>query len=201
MSDNKIRISADEVSRVADASPPLPSAPFDRTINSTSPLSKGFSPLFLGVVLTIGIFIMILISTVVFSSHRESLEAWIQHERNAIDANLSMSSQAKEMIESIHPLVTFTSANVKSIRATTVDGTDNPGRDGSNVSELEFIVTYHWEGPVEKNGFTEVLYLLDVQANKLKGTRYLASNAVVNLNNVDWVTLGFELAPLLFGGN
>jgi hypothetical protein len=54
---------------------------------------------------------------------------------------------------------------------------------------------------VQKNGYTEVLYVWDMQANRLKTSRYLDTTALVNLDNIDWFKVGLEIAPFLFGGN
>ena len=95
-------------------------------------------------------------------------------------------------------MVTFTGAALESIAETTVDGSQPPEKGGSNIADVEFVVTYHWEGPVQKNGYTEVLSVMDKQANRLKTSRYVATSALINLDNIDWFQLGVELAPLFF---
>ena len=130
-----------------------------------------------------------------------SLEEWKDAELRQLNAELVTSKKLKPYIERIHPLVTFTGAGVKAITVSTVDGSKRVGKNGSNIAEVEFIVTYHWEGPVQKNGYTEVLYVWDMQANRLKTSRYLATSAVMNLDDIDWFTIGAEIARVLIEEN
>ena len=130
--------------------------------------------------------------------HEPTLDQWKDAERQHLNAELAKSPKLKPSIEDIHPLVTFTGAALKSIAETTVDGSQPPENGGSNIAEVEFVVTYHWEGPVQKNGYTEVLSVMDKQANRLKTSRCVATSALINLDNIDWFQLGLELAPLFF---
>jgi hypothetical protein len=206
MSDDRIRITVDDVARISDVPPPGHASagvntPFTGAPNVISSGSKFFSPMLVLACIVVGIVLVTLMAALAFSDHGETMESWIQNQRKVYDAELLTSSEPKKMIENIHPFVTFSSANVKFIRATTVDGTQKSGKDGANISELEVVVTYQWEGLVEKNGFTYVQYVFNMQNRKLKSTKYLATNAPVNLDNIDWFKLGYMLAPILFGGN
>jgi hypothetical protein len=197
----KIRINADDIART-DASalipPPPASTPF--LVNPASATLRRHLPWLIAG----GAAVIVLAFVLVFlvSKRRElTLDEWKDAERQHLNIELATSAKLKPYIERIHPLVSFTGAAIKSIAVTTVDGSERTGKGGSNVAELEFIVTYHWEGPVQKNGYTEVLYVWDMQANRMKTSRYLDSTAVMNLDNIDWFKLGLEIAPLLFGGN
>lgn len=140
----------------------------------------------------------ILVVALLFTQTREySLSEWKEMQRKKINAELKSSPDVKSFIEEIHPLVKFTGAAVKSLDVRTVDGTDRVGRRGSNISELEYVVTFYWEGPVQKNGYTEILYIWDMQGNQIKTYRYLDSTATINLDNIDWKKVGMLLIPLL----
>jgi hypothetical protein len=198
----KIRITADDIAR-SDASAPVQPAPSEPEISISPAIvaPRRLMPWIVGVS-GAGILVIALALAFFFTKTREpSLDEWKDAERQHLNAELASSPKLKPYIENIHPLVTFTGAAVKSIAVTTVDGTKRTGKGGSNIAEVEFVVTYHWEGPVQKNGYTEVLYVWDMQGNRLKTSRYLDSTAVMNLDNIDWFKLGLELAPSLFGGN
>ena len=206
MSDNGIRITDDDVARISDV-PPAGDAsvgvntPFTSAPHVIPSGSQSFSPILVLAGIAFGIVLIALIAAMSLSDHGEDMESWVQNQRRIYDAELLTSSESKKMIENIHPFVIFLSANVKSIHATTVDGTQKSGKNGANVSELEVVVTYHWEGLGEKNGFTEVQYLFNMQNRRLKSTNYVATNAPVNLDDIDWFKLGYMLAPILIGGN
>jgi len=192
----KIRITSDDVARARDGEsgtePPYP--PINVAANRRAPLVIGSS---VGAIVVV----LALLFIVLISNTRDiTVDEWKVMERKQLNAELSTSPKLKPYVEGIHPFVTFTGANIKSITATTIDGSNRAGKAGSNISELEFVVTYHWYGPVQENGYTEVLYVWDWQAKKLKKSRYLDSTAVVNLDNIDWFKVGMALAPLFFGG-
>ena len=200
----KIRITDDDVARVETSSAfstPQPTPPV-KLLPDSPTLSAPWFMISGGAAAAV-----ILALVLIFSLSRggrggePTMDEWKDAERRQVNSELAASSKVKPFIESIHPFVTFTGAAIKSLSVTTVDGSERVGIGGVNIAEIAFVVTYHWEGPVEKNGYTEVLYVWDNQANRLKTSRYLESNAAVNLDNIDWFTVGVELAPLLFGGN
>jgi hypothetical protein len=198
----KIRITDDDIAR-ADASTTIPQPPPAAEV-SISPSFAAPRRLLAWIIGGGGAAAVVIVLGLTFffaKPHEPTLDEWKDAERQHLNAELAKSPKAKHYIENIHPLVTFTGAAVKSIAGTTVDGSKRTGKGGSNIAEVEFVVTYHWEGPVQKNGYTEVLYVWDMQANRLKTSRYLDTTALVNLDNIDWFKVGLEIAPFLFGGN
>ena len=128
----------------------------------------------------------------------QTVESWIAQERPKWDGDMSNSSTVKKSIEDIHPLVTYKRAIISEMRATTIDGSNNAGRQGENISDVEILVTFYWEGPVTKDGFTEVRFIYDYQGRQLKGRRFERSNAAINLATVDWFKFGMVLGVILF---
>jgi hypothetical protein len=128
----------------------------------------------------------------------QTVEAWIGQERPKWSADISGSAKVKEFIENIHPLVTYKRAGIAAMRAVTIDGSNNAGRRGGNISEVEMLVTFYWEGPVTKDGFTEVRFNYDYQGRQLKARRFERSNAAINLETVDWIKVGAVIGTLLF---
>ncbi|MCX6887737.1 MAG: hypothetical protein NTX27_22185 [Verrucomicrobia bacterium] len=128
----------------------------------------------------------------------QTVEAWIKQERPQWNVEMSTSANVKEFIESMHPFVTYKRAEISDMRAVTIDGSTNAGRGGENISEVDFLVTFYWEGPVTKDGFTEVRFNYDYRGRQLKTRHFERSNALINLETVDWFKVGVTLGELLF---
>lgn len=211
MSMEKIRITEDDIAHISEPvnvqQPPvqvsgvqLPSLPAG--VPANSPVSTGGRLVPWLVAAAVAAIATVSLLVAFSSREREvSLDKWKDAERKRLNTEVATSPNSKQYIESIHPLVTFTGAAVKSLAVSTVDGSQRPGKNGNNIAEVEFVITYHWEGPVQKNGYTEVLYVWDKQVNRLKTSRYLNTTATMNLDDIDWFQLGFKLAPFLFGGD
>jgi len=194
----KIRITADDIAR-AESPLPFTTPAIPGNLSNARLMQKPWRIIAVGVAT-----VVVLALALVFTLYRgcdPTMVEWKDAQRQRMNAELASSPKLKPYIESIHPLVTFTGASLKTLSVKTVDGTERVGRGGSNIAEVEFVVTYHWEGPVQKNGYTEVLYVWDNQSNQLKYSRYLDTTATVNLDNIDWIEVGKALVPLLFGGN
>ena len=194
----KIRITSDDLARAdSPESAQAPPAPAEFSVTLPGAAPRRVLPWLAAA--GAGALVLALVLVFFLGRGRElTLEAWTDAERQHLNAELAASPKLKTYIENIHPLVTFTGAAVKSIAATTVDGSRRTGKGGRNIAEVEYVVTYHWEGPVQKNGYTEVLYVWDMQANRLKTSRYLTTTALLNLDNIDWFKVGFEIAPFFF---
>ena len=106
----------------------------------------------------------------------------------------------RQKIESNHVTVTVKSARVTACTIQTVNGSDNAGKDGSNVATVDLVITAIWDGYVHKDGFTEVEVLYDNQNKITKETRFLRSNAVVNLDKVNWFDVGYIIGQCIGNG-
>ena len=127
-----------------------------------------------------------------------TIEQWVEQERKKLSAALQTSQDWRNTIESIHPLVTYKGGNVSQFIPRTVDGTRRLGKNASNISEVELLVTFNWEGPLTKDGYTEVRFVYDWQNDKCKLAQFERSNALINLATVDWFKVGFAVGSLLF---
>lgn len=195
----KIRITTDDIARTDAPEPaPPPPPPTEIPLDPSLAAPRRLLPWLVAACGAAAIVILLGLAFFLAKPHEATLDEWKDAERQHLNAELAKSRKLKPSIEDIHPLVTFTGAALKSIAETTVDGSQPPENGGSNIAEVEFVVTYHWEGPVQKNGYTEVLSVMDKQANRLKTSRYVATSALINLDNIDWFQLGLELAPLFF---
>ena len=110
---------------------------------------------------------------------------------------LKKENPVRQRIESAHVTVTVKSAKVSSCIVTTIDGTDKAGRNGSNVREVTLDITTYWDGWLHKDGYTEFRIVYDPQSRKAKETKFLKSNAMLNLETVDWYSVGFAFGTFL----
>jgi len=199
----KIKISWDEVRSVSGAvqAPGGPRTEQSVASASGSASKTGHWPwIAAGVGLLFFVLLIAVVATRGGSSRgaAQKVETWIAKERPQWAAEISSSPSVKKFIEDIHPLVTYKRAAISEMRAVTVDGSGNAGRRGENISEVEILVTFYWEGPVTKDGFTEVRFNYDYQGRQLKGRRFERSNAAVNLETVDWFKVGMTIGALVF---
>lgn len=128
----------------------------------------------------------------------QTVEAWLARERPQWAGQISGSAEIKAFVENIHPWVTYKRAVISEMHAVTIDGSNIAGRQGENISEVEMLVTFYWEGPVTKDGFTEVRFNYDYQGQQFKGQRFERTNAKINLATVDWFKVGIAIGMLLF---
>ena len=201
MSDEKIRITSEDIARVQDPTP-LPSQPGQGFIppseGSSNPIpsSRAKRNLLVGGGGVALVFILILLFP---SLGGRSVDSWTRYEKEELTKVFNTNPKAKSFIEDAQPSCKYTGATVKSVIATTIDGSQRAGKNGDNIAEEIFVVTFHWTGQLQDNGYTEVRFTYDKQANVLKKTEYISSNALVNLHTVDWYKVGFALGTL-FGG-
>jgi len=102
----------------------------------------------------------------------------------------------RPMVENIHPGVSYSGASLTSLRLTTIDGTHSAGVDGANIAEVHTVIVLRWGGPFTADGFTEVLTVYDRPAKLVKETRFLRSNAAINLAEINWRDVGATLVLL-----
>jgi hypothetical protein len=128
----------------------------------------------------------------------ETVEAYRQRVIAQVNqALLDPADPVRQRIESAHVTVTATSARVTSCVVRTVDGGDKAGKNDRNISEVDLVITVFWEGWIQKDGFTELEILYDVQAGRVKETKFLRSNAMVNLETTNWFAVGSAIGYCL----
>jgi hypothetical protein len=200
-SPDRIRITADEVARVdagpAEAARSTASVPRLHPAAGLLPRSWIVAAAATLLFLAVG---AVLVS-VLLRPGGDNIDEFAQHWRAQQTQELTQSPDVKAYIEGTHPLVTFKGANVGSVELTTCDGSQNAGSNGSNVSEIDFVVTYYWRGPVQENGHTVVRHLLDFPSKQMKDSKIIETTALVTIDDASLTQLGMFLVPLLLGEN
>ncbi len=105
-----------------------------------------------------------------------------------------------QRIENAHGTVKVTSAQVSYCKASTIDGTNNAGKNGSNISALQIQITTRWDGIFQKNGYT--VFFMDFDTNhgklNLRNAGITETNALVNTEDPDfWYGVGYLTGALL----
>ena len=93
--------------------------------------------------------------------------------------------------------MTAKSGKVTTCSVRTVDGSDNAGKNGSNVSEIDLVITVNWDGWIQKGGYTEFEMDYDNQNKVVKKTAFLRSNATIDWPKVNWFKVGFVIGQTL----
>jgi len=125
-----------------------------------------------------------------------TVEEFLQEHRKAFADDLLTNKKWANFVEGLHLTVTCKAATLRSLKATTIDGSDNAGFDGDNISEIDMIVTFQWDGVITKDGYTDVEIVLDYQNGRILRQDVLDSNALINTMNIDWKSLGATLLML-----
>jgi hypothetical protein len=127
-----------------------------------------------------------------------TVQEYIQDERAKLEKQLNeKGNEFAKHIENIHVTVTYKGAHVKSMTASTIDGSNNAGPNGRNISEVDMVLTAYWEGMVQKDGYTELRLVYDAQGGVIKAVEYQRSNALFNAATVDWFKVGYAVGAWL----
>ncbi len=203
----KIFVTADEVARIdigsGEAAPSITLAP------APAPAAHAAGPLrsrlpiiaFAASVAVLILVVGVVLVSVFLRLGQDNVDEFARRWRAQHMQELTQSPDVKAYIESTHPLVTFKGATVDSVDVTTRDGSRRAGRNGSNVSEIDFVVTYFWHGPVQDNGHTTVRHLFDFPSKQMKNSKIIETTALVTIDDESLTQLGMFLIPLLLGGN
>lgn len=118
-----------------------------------------------------------------------------------VDKELSSrDNDIRKRIEAAHATVTVKDAYVSFCRMTTRDGSDNAGRNGSNISNVNFTIHTVWDGIFHKNGYTDLQIVLDVHGDKadVRTSEIVDTNAMINVEDPNfWYAVGATTAILL----
>ena len=137
-----------------------------------------------------------------FSGSRpQTLEAYKQECIQSINQALKDPNNAvKQRIESAHKTVVVTSARVTYCEATTIDGSNNAGVNGSNIASLKLNIMTRWDGMIHKNGYTVFSIEYDLSGGncEVKNAGIIETDALVNTENPEfWYGVGCAAAYLL----
>lgn len=132
---------------------------------------------------------------------RDNVDEFAERWRVQQTEMLTQSPDVKAYIEKLHLLVTYKGARVESVKIATRDGSRNVGSDGSNISEIDMVVTYFWRGPVQDNGHTTVHCLFDFPSKTMKNSEVVETTALLTLDENLIRKMVEVMVPLMLGGN
>lgn len=106
-------------------------------------------------------------------------------------------SKLKKRIEDAHLTVTVKSTEIVRCDVTTVDGSENTGRDDSNIDKVSMLIRFNWEGFIDK-GYTDLCIEYDVQNKRLLKSEIDHTTALVNVENPSfWYDVGYIIGAAL----
>lgn len=199
---DRIRITADEVARV-DAGPAQMARP-SASVPDPDPIAAALPPrawIAAAASAFLALAVAVVLVFVLLRPGGENVDEFARRWQAQHTQELMRSPDVKSFIESTHPLVTFKGVTIDSVDVTTRDGSQSAGVNGGNVSEIDFVVTYFWRGPVQENGQTKVRHLLDFPSKQMKDSRIIETTGLVTIDDESLTQLGMFLIPLLIGGN
>ena len=130
--------------------------------------------------------------------NQETVEDWCAKTRKELNKELSNTdSTLRKRIEDAHLTVTVTMAEIKSLVATTLDGTNNSD-NGENISSCTVIIEFRWDGVFQQGGYTILEMIFDVQNKKVIKSNIVDTNAVINFEDPTfWFNAGWIIGSFL----
>lgn len=128
----------------------------------------------------------------------ETVEQWCAKTRKQLNEELSHSdSNLRKRIEDAHLTVTVTMAEIKSLVATTLDGTDNSD-NGENISSCTIIIEFRWDGFFQQGGYSILEMIYDVHNKKVIKSNIIETNAAINFEDPTfWFNAGWIIGSFL----
>jgi proteasome lid subunit RPN8/RPN11 len=130
---------------------------------------------------------------------RQGLAEWERRKANSIDERLSSREVEVYLRERSH-FVRRIYLEAGPVTATTIDGTDNLGKNDNNVLRFECLVTYYWNSVDQPKGHTAIRYTYDNQKHHAD-PKDVASNASSDVDKRELSEITKGLADLLFKEN
>lgn len=96
--------------------------------------------------------------------------------------------ELRRRIERAHATVTVRRAYVSSCEIETRDGSSNAGKHGENIAKLGYIIHTVWDGKFHKNGYTDLLIVLDYWNGEasVRTAKIVGSNALINVESPEF---------------
>ncbi len=105
------------------------------------------------------------------------------------------SSPLRQRVEQAHQTVTVTSVKVVRCEISTRDGSNSAGDNDSNVSAIEVLLRFYWEGFID-NGYTDLKITHDAVNDRTECVMDYTT-AAINLEDPDfWFDLGLFIGFL-----
>lgn len=201
---NKIKITEDEVKQEnigtgkAGTSKIIIECPPDNIPKTTNDSRKLF--IIWGIVAIIvisGILLLVVNQRGLIIKNKETVEEWCAKARTQLNQELlKEDSEFKKRIEDAHFTITVTKAEVRSLRATTIDGTTD-SQNGNNIRSCTVEIEFTWDGIIQEGGYSILEIIYDIQNNKVIKSKITETNAIINIEdplfwfNVGWTIGGF----------
>ena len=213
MSDDKITISMDEVSRAT----PVPGATVPPTFTSgyvppeSDPdMKPKRTGLFVGIGVAViallcitGIGVMAIVgggngSTKIFPSKERTVSDYRAEAIQEVNAELAKpGSKLKKRIEDAHLTVKVKSTRIVRCDVTTVDGSNRAGKDDSNIDKVSMLIRFNWEGIID-TGYTDLRLEYDVKNDRLLKSEIDHTTALVNAEDPSfWHGVGVIIGSML----
>ncbi len=128
----------------------------------------------------------------------ETVDEWCSKTRKELNKELSDSdSNLRKRIEDAHLTVTVTMAEVKSLVANTLDGSNN-SENGENISSCTIIIEFRWDGVFQQGGYSILETIYDIHNKKLIKSEIIETNAIINFENpAFWFKVGWNIGAFL----
>lgn len=116
----------------------------------------------------------------------QSLGCGGQQSNQSIAAQLepAMRADMQTYFDQVHPI--GTAKDLKLHTVTTVATEIGPA--------AEFVYTIYWEGPVQKDGFTKCLWVIDLESERTQDLIVLNTNGITNEQVGQWLKTGGKVA-------
>lgn len=196
MSEEKITITMDDVEQATPVGTPgTSSSPMGGYAPENPPTQTKRTGLYAGIAVAV---LVCLICIVIGFSRGQSVADYRRDMVREINNELaSPNSALKKFIEDAHWTVDVTSAKVVECKVTTMDGSDNAGRNGSNVSQVSMLIRFQWKGFVD-TGRTDFRLVLDVPNDTVMQASIVYTDAMVNTQDIGfWWDLGTLVGTVL----
>ena len=108
-----------------------------------------------------------------------------------INSQLSDSNHAwRKYVEDAHLSVKVVKAYVNRCSVSTIDGSALAGMNDSNISEIDLVIRFFWEGMIDE-GHTDLEIVIDKRADKILKAEIIDTTAIVNTADPNfWKELG-----------
>ncbi len=150
------------------------------------------------IIILSGILLFVVNQRKIILKNKETVEDWCAKTRRQINQELlSEDSAVIKRIEDAHFSITVTKAEVKSIYATTIDGTTD-SQNGNNIRSCTVEIEFTWDGVFQEGGYSILEIIIDIQNNKVIKSKITETNAIINLEDPKfWFNVGWTIGSFL----
>ena len=198
MSDDKITISLDEVSRATPVPGTTPPPMF--TSGYVPPESdQDVKPKRTGLFIGIGIAVVALLcitgvgimasidgggSPIRIFPQERTISDYRAEKIRRVETELSKpDSKWKKLIEDAHLTVTVQSTRIIRCDVKTIDGSDKTGKDNSNIDKVSIMIRFNWQGQVFGPGYSDLRIEYDGQNDKVLTSKIVETSAKFTIDD------------------